>query len=964
MVQQPFAGASPQAGQALGQTHAGLAAPALGPGQPPQPHQHQQAQQAQYPAQAGLYQQQLIKSGQQFVIVSPQPQASRLNGTNGTAGPPLDSGPDELQASTQDNLYNGARPAPIYAPRPTYYGQPQVYQPARPMTQQANYYQHQQPQHSPAGLAQALQHPLVLGVRQLGPQPAHGLSPASLSPLAALGQPRHQLHQLVRSYPHQPAGELLQQQVAAHQYAAAHQDAPWGPGAHQPAEPLFQAAPAARPRQATRLSDRDSVSTLSRFNPADERRSFTVRSQYTTTNAHKPARRFGFLQLAGEALRRILGLAGQPDTGRAPLLGPAGPKHQACGQAGLAAALAGAEAGKGGQQQPAGKVTVIDSAEDYYFRRKVFQYQLVMLRLVNLVCSAFVLLSPVAMLLIPKMEPLLRAGEPAPADQPEVAQGATAGPAGVTHALGLVGRQAAGAGARAALPVQWRISDCSSSECDGPLISFVVRLIMLALAHWAIFFRAQTASLPRLDIQRCLLVSLAALLTCAYWLFFAFRVFDKRYNDFELQYVTILQFALSMLDALVLLHYLALVLLELRARKKTYCLKVVRSPDGASHYYSCGSLSIQKCAQLVLEKYHRHFRHFDAYAEQLLAYEDELARQLSRAHQRARPADEPHQAHQPAGRHSRPSSPGAHGRAGRRPGSSRRHHSSRAGEGSPARSRSLSQRQGPLQAEPARANDEQPADSSLDERRAHVKTALDTGASNSADQSSDANSRLKESSLETIRAANEPGAKPDVELAEPRQAAAGRELDTESVRSARSRRSTGRHHAKHRKERHKHPDRDQQHQERHERHHGHRERAPSCASERRRPDGNEQSINPSPPPALDPVEEHERKLRRRRLRLLAAVEDSFDQIKRLDEGKFISAPIRPDCICCPFNSISIRGPENKLKSRRPESGGTKFVASQLHRPAWRLVFVWPSWPDGGAKHHVCLVSTACAAAKD
>uniref|UniRef100_A0A6G1SJL0 Vang-like protein 2 n=1 Tax=Aceria tosichella TaxID=561515 RepID=A0A6G1SJL0_9ACAR len=766
-------------------------------------------------------------------------------------------------------------------------------------------------------------------------------------------------------------------------------------------------------------SDRDSVSTLSRFNQLDDRRSFTMRSQYTANALNKSNRRFGFVELTSEAFRQLMGFGGDNKLtvanrqSQSPISASLIANEQlrqnlSLSVSGATSATTTAGAGLDQAQKFGGgagaKVTVIDSGDERQFGREVLSYRLTIMRLLNLLLSAIVLLSPVVMLLLPKMEPLIRATQEQTGSSLEYnSQEPNLSPSNVvTHAVGLAGQRqlAKAAGVQQQQP-QWRISECQS-DCDGPLIGFFVRLIMLAVAHWAIFFRPQTATLPRVDFQRCLLISLALLITTAYWLFFVFRVFDKRYNDFELHYMTIVQFSISMLETLILLHYLALVIIELRHRKRVYCLKVVRSPDGESKYYSCGLLSIQKCAQFVLEKYHRDFNQFNSYKERLLAYEDELAHHLKRQRQ-AQNQDSSNETTTGVGgrrgrRSSRPSSPRrtnhhddeledetediaannaeSHEASGGRSASRRsrrrhhhrRHHStasrmsdenedndddeadpsgrSRDRRRSPSRSPSRSRRSTRQLGDTGRPNESLPDEQRSRRKRSRGGRSSDddddydeedhrtsspsgrkttaeqkqrraeTNKTNaeSADQSSDTTSRLKESSLETIRAANvgpdknqamstttatatsaaatttatsstspanNNNNKADIEISErPRhqqQTTRSRLDETESVRSARSRRSTGsRMHRSHRNE-----SSARHHSARHP-----RERSSSRAARAH----TMIEVEPNEPESnsAELADEHERKLRRRKLRLLAAIEDSFEQVRLLDEG-----PLKP-----------------------------------------------------------------------
>jgi vang-like len=50
-------------------------------------------------------------------------------------------------------------------------------------------------------------------------------------------------------------------------------------------------------------------------------------------------------------------------------------------------------------------------------------------------------------------------------------------------------------------------------------------------------------------------------------------------------------FALSLVDALIFVHYAAVLLLEIRQLPPRYYVHVVRSPDGVSRGYALGAVS-------------------------------------------------------------------------------------------------------------------------------------------------------------------------------------------------------------------------------------------------------------------------------------------------------------------------------------------------------------------------------------
>lgn len=941
---------------------------------------------------------------------------------------------------------------------------------------------------------------------QLGaPSPSTALLPLELNPRQAsvnfatnLMKQQHQEQSIASISQHNMTNQLIpinpnnpQQQLINHQDAS------------------IGRVPRSRP-----FSDRDSMSTLSRFDQLDDRRSFTMRSQCTNVNnAKRYADQVSFLKLTGEAFKRLLGFSSEPSSQinsmERRLLANESNKnlhrnlnlamsvnnksHQTQAtnpfngpnQMGPNASQIGTNYHYANKANP---VTVIDSGEDYYFKKRVFKYQLNIQRLVSFLFGVFVLLSPIVMLLIPKMEFILNPGASTidynslssellnNPSQDQVSSSSSG--AGIKHSVGLSNNKQHQHNQRQGSHIvgnnnnnnnnllhqqhqqhfapqpQWRISDCTS-DCDGPLIGFVIRMIMLCLAYWGLFFRQQTSSLPRIDFHRCLLVCMAICLTTAYWLFFIFRVFDKRFNDFELQYMTIVQFSISMLESLILLHYLALVLLEMRKRKKIYCLKVIRSPDGSSQYFSCGSLSIQECAQYVIEKYGRHFKQCGPYAKQLMDLEDELALNFSGSSSTNKQfTSNNHNDHHHSGgglktpppNRSRAGSPAQSLKdnnmdsstidgVDRRRSQSRssRHHSrSNNLHRSPSRSPQSRQQQQQNTGRSQRSqrksldisnnininttNNKQNSSTNLDNHKLNLNKSkleqeqqtnnniirsstisgeqqenrtiqdakinhlpkaatvpetttttndLDTLDSNEkkhvsektdhddntntnnnsnnhannsnsgGDQSSDATSRMKESSLETIRAANSSsdllanqksvstngnqqqqhtkrdrdrmGSHRMSNIESDRQTTTNtgshRNIshnnsyndhhhhhhhhnhshhntrdEIESVRSVRSRRSTSRAH--HSSRHHQHRDHSSM---------DHHERASSwnrnAASDHHH---HQAAYHDESSESRDPIEEHERKLRRRKLRLLMSVQETFDQIKRIEEGKFNS----------------------------------------------------------------------------
>ncbi|KPP71738.1 vang-like protein 1-like [Scleropages formosus] len=141
------------------------------------------------------------------------------------------------------------------------------------------------------------------------------------------------------------------------------------------------------------------------------------------------------------------------------------------------------------------------------------------------------------------------------------------------------------------------------TACEGLLISAVFKLLILLLAVWALFLRPPRARLPRVNVPQALLLLLALLCVISYSLFYAVRVVDQEDKNYE----GIVQYAVSLVDALLFIHYLGLVLLELRHLQPTFSVRVMRSTDGETRHYNLGQLSIQQAALVILEHYYRDF---------------------------------------------------------------------------------------------------------------------------------------------------------------------------------------------------------------------------------------------------------------------------------------------------------------------------------------------------------------------
>ena len=96
-------------------------------------------------------------------------------------------------------------------------------------------------------------------------------------------------------------------------------------------------------------------------------------------------------------------------------------------------------------------------------------------------------------------------------------------------------------------------------DCDGLFISFTFKLIILLFGSWALFFRPTKATMPRIYLFRACVCTLLFIFVFAFWLFYGVW-FDERKRG--IQYHEIVRYANSMVDALLFIHYLAILLIE------------------------------------------------------------------------------------------------------------------------------------------------------------------------------------------------------------------------------------------------------------------------------------------------------------------------------------------------------------------------------------------------------------------
>ncbi|XP_066263068.1 vang-like protein 2 [Euwallacea similis] len=165
-----------------------------------------------------------------------------------------------------------------------------------------------------------------------------------------------------------------------------------------------------------------------------------------------------------------------------------------------------------------------------------------------------------------------------------------------------------------------RLLACGA-ECKGQLVSLAFKLIILSIGAWAVFLRKPHATLPRFFLFRAGILLFVLVCCFAYWLFYIVQVTETARAattpEETVDYKALVAYASSLTDTLLFVHYLAVVLIEIRHLQPQYYIKIVRSPDGASKAYAIGQLSIQRAAVWVLEKYYTDFPIYNPYLERI-----------------------------------------------------------------------------------------------------------------------------------------------------------------------------------------------------------------------------------------------------------------------------------------------------------------------------------------------------------
>ncbi|XP_039289404.1 vang-like protein 2 isoform X2 [Nilaparvata lugens] len=163
-----------------------------------------------------------------------------------------------------------------------------------------------------------------------------------------------------------------------------------------------------------------------------------------------------------------------------------------------------------------------------------------------------------------------------------------------------------------------RLLACGA-ECRGVLVSLVIKLALLLVGAWALFWRSPSATMPRLFLLRAAVLLLVVVTTIAYWLFYLVQITEgvraAVTGEPGVEYRALVGFASSLTETLLFVHYVAVALLELRHLQPTYYVRVTRSPDGECRSYAIGRLSIQRAAVWLLQRYYCEFPIYNPYLD-------------------------------------------------------------------------------------------------------------------------------------------------------------------------------------------------------------------------------------------------------------------------------------------------------------------------------------------------------------
>lgn len=128
--------------------------------------------------------------------------------------------------------------------------------------------------------------------------------------------------------------------------------------------------------------------------------------------------------------------------------------------------------------------------------------------------------------------------------------------------------------------------------------------------------------MPRIFLFRSIAVLLVLISTFAYWLFYFVQITESITKAIvdgteASNYKTLVSYAINFSDTLLFIHYVTVILLEIKHLQPMYYVKVVRSPDGESKSFTIGQFSIQRAAVWILQQYYANFSIYNPYLDRI-----------------------------------------------------------------------------------------------------------------------------------------------------------------------------------------------------------------------------------------------------------------------------------------------------------------------------------------------------------
>ncbi|KAK0396857.1 hypothetical protein QR680_001886 [Steinernema hermaphroditum] len=156
------------------------------------------------------------------------------------------------------------------------------------------------------------------------------------------------------------------------------------------------------------------------------------------------------------------------------------------------------------------------------------------------------------------------------------------------------------------MSIEWPEVECPP-DCQGYVLTMCVKVVLLVVALWAVYWRSAAADMPRIFLPRVALAFFVLFILFAFWLFFIVRIVLER----QVAYSYIVSYSTSLLDVLLYVHYISVIVLVLRSLRPEFTISVLRDPDGELRSFPLGMMSLQEAAVQVLRLYNVHFSSFN-----------------------------------------------------------------------------------------------------------------------------------------------------------------------------------------------------------------------------------------------------------------------------------------------------------------------------------------------------------------